>query len=184
MFVIKAKGTLDAVAQPANAPQVQCNFSFERLNATILRPLLMRNQKPHRFDASKIVRAYTKITLREAMEVASGIKPDIQLPRRSFVFLLFLKVLIVGRGFWKNLFSNVTLITVFALSVFARIQTVTSPTLKCLFQLVSRDCWLSIALRKIFRSQSCLADRGSKRNYQWNEQLFYIEHLVFLNTVN
>uniref|UniRef100_A0A915AB50 Sodium/hydrogen exchanger n=2 Tax=Parascaris univalens TaxID=6257 RepID=A0A915AB50_PARUN len=46
--------------------------TFERLNATILRPLLMRNEKRRCFDASKIVRAYTKITLKEAMEVAKG----------------------------------------------------------------------------------------------------------------
>ncbi|KHN87419.1 putative Na(+)/H(+) antiporter nhx-9 [Toxocara canis] len=46
--------------------------TFERLNATILRPLLMRDEKRRRFDASKIVRAYTKITLKEAMEVAKG----------------------------------------------------------------------------------------------------------------
>ncbi|VDN05549.1 unnamed protein product [Thelazia callipaeda] len=55
-------------------------LNFERLNAAVLRPLLMRNQKPHRFDASKIVRAYTKITLKEALEMASGIKPNIRIP--------------------------------------------------------------------------------------------------------
>ncbi|VDM91452.1 unnamed protein product [Litomosoides sigmodontis] len=57
--------------------------AFERLNATIFRPLLMRNQKPHQFDASKIIRAYTKITLKEAMEMASDIRPNIQLQRKS-----------------------------------------------------------------------------------------------------
>ncbi|KAK6107152.1 sodium/hydrogen exchanger 3 [Brugia pahangi] len=57
--------------------------AFERLNATIFRPLLMRNQKPHQFDASKIIRAYTKITLKEAMEMACDIKPNINVPRKS-----------------------------------------------------------------------------------------------------
>ncbi|KAM3721035.1 putative Na(+)/H(+) antiporter nhx-9 [Dirofilaria immitis] len=57
--------------------------AFERLNATIFRPLLMRNQKPHRFDASKIIRAYTKITLKEAIEMASDIGPSINVPRKA-----------------------------------------------------------------------------------------------------
>ncbi|VBB30657.1 unnamed protein product [Acanthocheilonema viteae] len=57
--------------------------AFERLNATIFRPLLMRNQKPHQFDASKIIRAYTKITLKEAMEMASDIGPKIHMPSKS-----------------------------------------------------------------------------------------------------
>ncbi|VDN88770.1 unnamed protein product [Brugia pahangi] len=43
----------------------------------------MRNQKPHQFDASKIIRAYTKITLKEAMEMACDIKPNINVPRKS-----------------------------------------------------------------------------------------------------
>lgn len=46
----------------------------------------MRNQKPHQFDASKIIRAYTKITLKEAMEMASdNIKPNIHVSRKSYV---------------------------------------------------------------------------------------------------
>ncbi|VDD88441.1 unnamed protein product, partial [Enterobius vermicularis] len=46
--------------------------TFERLNATILRPLLMRDEKRRGFDASKIVRAYMKITLKEAMQAANS----------------------------------------------------------------------------------------------------------------
>uniref|UniRef100_A0A158P7M8 Sodium/hydrogen exchanger n=1 Tax=Angiostrongylus cantonensis TaxID=6313 RepID=A0A158P7M8_ANGCA len=44
-------------------------FSFERFNAKVLRPILMRNEQKRDFDASTIVRAYQKITLEEAMNL-------------------------------------------------------------------------------------------------------------------
>ncbi|PIO67075.1 hypothetical protein TELCIR_11189 [Teladorsagia circumcincta] len=43
--------------------------NFERFNAKILRPILMRNEKKKNFDASSIVRAYQKITLEDAMNL-------------------------------------------------------------------------------------------------------------------
>ncbi|KHJ89824.1 hypothetical protein OESDEN_10342 [Oesophagostomum dentatum] len=43
--------------------------NFERFNAKILRPVLMRNEKKKNFDASTIVRAYQKITLEDAMNL-------------------------------------------------------------------------------------------------------------------
>lgn len=43
--------------------------NFERFNAKILRPILMRNEKKKNFDASTIVRAYQKITLEDAMNL-------------------------------------------------------------------------------------------------------------------
>ncbi|KAI6170834.1 Sodium/hydrogen exchanger [Aphelenchoides bicaudatus] len=42
---------------------------FERLNAKVLKPLLVKHTKRNVFDASQIVRAYNKITLQEAMDV-------------------------------------------------------------------------------------------------------------------
>ncbi|CAJ0563602.1 unnamed protein product, partial [Mesorhabditis spiculigera] len=45
--------------------------NFERLNAKVLRPILMRNEERKDFDASVIVRAYAKITLQEALELKS-----------------------------------------------------------------------------------------------------------------
>ncbi|MCP9260078.1 Sodium/hydrogen exchanger [Dirofilaria immitis] len=74
-------GVEDIAGQKVTIQYVMRNF--ERLNATIFRPLLMRNQKPHRFDASKIIRAYTKITLKEAIEMASDIGPSINVPRKA-----------------------------------------------------------------------------------------------------
>ncbi|CAJ0928503.1 unnamed protein product, partial [Mesorhabditis belari] len=41
--------------------------TYERINAKILRPILMRNEEKKDFDASVIVRAYAKITLEEAL---------------------------------------------------------------------------------------------------------------------
>lgn len=49
-------------------------FSYERVNAKILRPILVRNVPRKHFDASKIVRAYAKITLEEAMQMAISTK--------------------------------------------------------------------------------------------------------------
>ncbi|KIH66098.1 hypothetical protein ANCDUO_03574 [Ancylostoma duodenale] len=43
--------------------------NFERFNAKILRPILMRNEKKKNFDASTIVRAYQKITLEDALNL-------------------------------------------------------------------------------------------------------------------
>ncbi|KAE9421004.1 hypothetical protein Angca_002159 [Angiostrongylus cantonensis] len=43
--------------------------NFERFNAKVLRPILMRNEQKRDFDASTIVRAYQKITLEEAMNL-------------------------------------------------------------------------------------------------------------------
>ncbi|ETN86845.1 hypothetical protein NECAME_16109 [Necator americanus] len=43
--------------------------NFERFNAKILQPILMRNEKKKNFDASTIVRAYQKITLEDAMNL-------------------------------------------------------------------------------------------------------------------
>lgn len=37
--------------------------TFERVNAKLLKPILMRNVKKKSFDASDIVRAYNKITV-------------------------------------------------------------------------------------------------------------------------
>ncbi|KAL3077285.1 hypothetical protein niasHS_013274 [Heterodera schachtii] len=44
--------------------------AFERFNAKILKPLLMRNMTRKTFDATDIVRAYNKITLQEALKIA------------------------------------------------------------------------------------------------------------------
>ncbi|VDM53636.1 unnamed protein product [Angiostrongylus costaricensis] len=43
--------------------------NFDRFNAKVLRPILMRNEQKRDFDASTIVRAYQKITLEEAMNL-------------------------------------------------------------------------------------------------------------------
>lgn len=43
---------------------------FERLNAKVLKPILMRGEKRMPFDASQIMRAYAKICLHEAIDIA------------------------------------------------------------------------------------------------------------------
>ncbi|CAJ0575293.1 unnamed protein product, partial [Mesorhabditis spiculigera] len=48
------------------------NENYERFNAKVLKPLLMRNQKKSDFDATKILRAYAKITLEEAMTMSQA----------------------------------------------------------------------------------------------------------------
>lgn len=48
------------------------NFSFERFNAKIIKPILMRNEKRQTFDATRIIRAYEKITLEDAMSMATN----------------------------------------------------------------------------------------------------------------
>ncbi|PAV76069.1 hypothetical protein WR25_14374 [Diploscapter pachys] len=48
------------------------NFSFERFNAKIIKPILMRNEKRQTFDATRIIRAYEKITLEDAMSMATS----------------------------------------------------------------------------------------------------------------
>ncbi|KAI6243285.1 Sodium/hydrogen exchanger [Aphelenchoides fujianensis] len=42
---------------------------FERMNAKVLKPLLVKHTTRNVFDASQIVRAYNKITLQEAMQM-------------------------------------------------------------------------------------------------------------------
>lgn len=42
---------------------------FERLNAKVLKPLLVKHAQRNVFDASQIVRAYNKIAFQEAMDV-------------------------------------------------------------------------------------------------------------------
>jgi hypothetical protein len=42
---------------------------FERLNAKVLKPLLVKHTTRNVFDATQIIRAYNKITLQEAMDV-------------------------------------------------------------------------------------------------------------------
>lgn len=46
---------------------------FESFNSHYLKPLLMRHTKRTRTDVSKIMRAYQKITVKEAMEVLRGL---------------------------------------------------------------------------------------------------------------
>ncbi|PAV58005.1 hypothetical protein WR25_13949 isoform B [Diploscapter pachys] len=48
---------------------------FERFNAKIIKPILMRNEKRQTFDATRIVRAYEKITLEDAMKMALNKEP-------------------------------------------------------------------------------------------------------------
>jgi hypothetical protein len=43
---------------------------FERFNAKVLKPALMRDEEKKPFDTSPIIRAYTKITLQEALKLA------------------------------------------------------------------------------------------------------------------
>ncbi|XGW31431.1 hypothetical protein V3C99_009975 [Haemonchus contortus] len=50
--------------------------NFERFNAKVLRPILMRNEKKKNFDASSIVRAYQKITLEDAMNLTKMQKAE------------------------------------------------------------------------------------------------------------
>ncbi|PAV56559.1 hypothetical protein WR25_17546 [Diploscapter pachys] len=45
---------------------------FERFNAKIIKPILMRNEKRQTFDATRIIRAYEKITLEDAMSMANS----------------------------------------------------------------------------------------------------------------
>jgi hypothetical protein len=42
---------------------------FERLNAKVLKPILVKHAKRNVFDATQIVRAYNKITIQEAINV-------------------------------------------------------------------------------------------------------------------
>lgn len=42
---------------------------YERINAKILKPLLIRHQTSKVFDASAIVRAYEKMTLKDVMDM-------------------------------------------------------------------------------------------------------------------
>ncbi|EGT33143.1 hypothetical protein CAEBREN_29621 [Caenorhabditis brenneri] len=51
--------------------------NFERFNAKVIKPVLMRHQKRESFDASSIVRAYEKITLEDAIKLAK-VKNTIQ----------------------------------------------------------------------------------------------------------
>ncbi|WKY03831.1 hypothetical protein Q1695_005076 [Nippostrongylus brasiliensis] len=50
--------------------------NFERFNAKILRPILMRNEQKKNFDASTIVRAYQKITLEDVMNLTKMQKAE------------------------------------------------------------------------------------------------------------
>lgn len=45
---------------------------FERFNAKLLKPVLVRDEERKSFDASPIIRAYTKITLQEALKIAQN----------------------------------------------------------------------------------------------------------------
>ncbi|CAB3399794.1 unnamed protein product [Caenorhabditis bovis] len=51
--------------------------NFERFNAKVIKPVLMRHQKRQSFDASSIIRAYEKITLEDALKLANA-KTSIQ----------------------------------------------------------------------------------------------------------
>ncbi|KAI1703150.1 sodium/hydrogen exchanger family domain-containing protein [Ditylenchus destructor] len=48
--------------------------SFERFNARILKPVLMKYEKRKVFDASNILRAYAKITLQETTQLVASVK--------------------------------------------------------------------------------------------------------------
>ncbi|CAJ0602225.1 unnamed protein product [Cylicocyclus nassatus] len=50
--------------------------TYERFNAKVLQPILMRNQKKKNFDASTILRAYQKITLEDAMNLTKMQKAE------------------------------------------------------------------------------------------------------------
>ncbi|KJH43584.1 sodium/hydrogen exchanger 3 [Dictyocaulus viviparus] len=50
--------------------------NFERFNAKVLRPILMRNEEKQNFDASTIIRAYQKITLEDAMNLTKMQKAE------------------------------------------------------------------------------------------------------------
>uniref|UniRef100_A0AC35GQM1 Sodium/hydrogen exchanger n=1 Tax=Panagrolaimus sp. PS1159 TaxID=55785 RepID=A0AC35GQM1_9BILA len=44
--------------------------NYERFNAKILKPILMKSYQKHYFDATQIVRAYTKVIVQDAMNAA------------------------------------------------------------------------------------------------------------------
>ncbi|CAI5448241.1 unnamed protein product [Caenorhabditis angaria] len=45
--------------------------NFERFNAKVIKPVLMRHEKRQSFDATSIIRAYEKITLEDAIKLAN-----------------------------------------------------------------------------------------------------------------
>uniref|UniRef100_A0A0N4Z1Z9 Sodium/hydrogen exchanger n=1 Tax=Parastrongyloides trichosuri TaxID=131310 RepID=A0A0N4Z1Z9_PARTI len=49
--------------------------SFERVNAQILQPLLIRKTKRSKFDASQIIRTFKRITIEEALQQRENSKP-------------------------------------------------------------------------------------------------------------
>ncbi|GMT23484.1 hypothetical protein PFISCL1PPCAC_14781, partial [Pristionchus fissidentatus] len=62
-------GVEDIIGQKGHASLVH---DFERLNHKVINPILMREHaKTEHFDATKIVRAYAKIILRDAMETTT-----------------------------------------------------------------------------------------------------------------
>uniref|UniRef100_A0A914DQY2 Sodium/hydrogen exchanger n=2 Tax=Acrobeloides nanus TaxID=290746 RepID=A0A914DQY2_9BILA len=57
---------------------------YEHLNAKVLKPILMKRYKRRIFDATQIVRAYTRITLEEAIEIANRPRSSSKLTSASF----------------------------------------------------------------------------------------------------